>query len=267
MDSQLSFLARPADLPEGLRYHPDFLDADEEAALAAYIAAQALKPFEFQGFLGKRRTVSFGWHYAFDGSGLRETEPIEAAGPLRVLEPGEEPFAVICTESQFFPIGTNTGLAFGITDRGGVFPNPADGPGRINGIPVYYAVTSFSVNCGVIPVAGLAKRMEEVYLPGQPEPIRIPRDEEALYLLQQIRASLGHEVHDLELDRLGGADHDGIAYRVLGPVGVAVARLGDVAGVLRRVVEDLAGEVHHGRVLVLTGLLQEAVRFALAETA
>ncbi len=38
-----------------------------------------------------------------------------------------------------------------------------------------------------IPVAGLAKRMEEVYLPGQPEPIRIPRDEEALYLLQQVR--------------------------------------------------------------------------------
>ncbi|HJQ96611.1 MAG TPA: excinuclease ABC subunit UvrC [Acidimicrobiia bacterium] len=38
-----------------------------------------------------------------------------------------------------------------------------------------------------IPVAGLAKRMEEVYLPGQPEPIHIPRDEEALYLLQTIR--------------------------------------------------------------------------------
>jgi excinuclease ABC subunit C len=29
--------------------------------------------------------------------------------------------------------------------------------------------------------------MEEVYLPGQPDPIRIPRDAEALYLLQQIR--------------------------------------------------------------------------------
>jgi excinuclease ABC subunit C len=38
-----------------------------------------------------------------------------------------------------------------------------------------------------IPVAGLAKRMEEVYLPGQPEPIRIPRDEDALYLLQTVR--------------------------------------------------------------------------------
>jgi excinuclease ABC subunit C len=38
-----------------------------------------------------------------------------------------------------------------------------------------------------IPVIGLAKKMEEVYLPGRPEPIRIPRDAEALYLLQQIR--------------------------------------------------------------------------------
>ncbi|MDH5616071.1 MAG: excinuclease ABC subunit UvrC, partial [Acidimicrobiia bacterium] len=38
-----------------------------------------------------------------------------------------------------------------------------------------------------IPVVGLAKRMEEVYLPGRPEPIRIPRDEEALHLLQRVR--------------------------------------------------------------------------------
>lgn len=38
-----------------------------------------------------------------------------------------------------------------------------------------------------IPVVGLAKKMEEVYMPGLPEPIRIPRDAEALYLLQQVR--------------------------------------------------------------------------------
>ena len=38
-----------------------------------------------------------------------------------------------------------------------------------------------------VPVIGLAKKMEEVYLPGRPEPIRIPRDAEALYLLQQVR--------------------------------------------------------------------------------
>ena len=38
-----------------------------------------------------------------------------------------------------------------------------------------------------IPVAGLAKRMEEVYLPGRPEALRIPRGEDALYALQRIR--------------------------------------------------------------------------------
>lgn len=38
-----------------------------------------------------------------------------------------------------------------------------------------------------ICVASLAKRFEEVYLPGQGEPVRVPRDSEALYLLQQVR--------------------------------------------------------------------------------
>ncbi|MGI8661753.1 MAG: excinuclease ABC subunit UvrC [Acidimicrobiales bacterium] len=38
-----------------------------------------------------------------------------------------------------------------------------------------------------IPVASLAKRFEEVYVPGDAEPIRLPRSSEALYLLQRIR--------------------------------------------------------------------------------
>jgi excinuclease ABC subunit C len=38
-----------------------------------------------------------------------------------------------------------------------------------------------------IPVIGLAKRLEEVYLPGQPEPLRIPRSSEALFVLQHLR--------------------------------------------------------------------------------
>jgi excinuclease ABC subunit C len=38
-----------------------------------------------------------------------------------------------------------------------------------------------------IPTASLAKRFEEVYLPGQAEPVRLPRQSEALYLLQRIR--------------------------------------------------------------------------------
>jgi excinuclease ABC subunit C len=38
-----------------------------------------------------------------------------------------------------------------------------------------------------ICAVGLAKRFEEVYKPGMSDPIRIPRDSEALYLLQQVR--------------------------------------------------------------------------------
>jgi excinuclease ABC subunit C len=38
-----------------------------------------------------------------------------------------------------------------------------------------------------IAVASLAKRFEEVYVPGQADPIRIPRQSEALYLLQRLR--------------------------------------------------------------------------------
>ncbi len=38
-----------------------------------------------------------------------------------------------------------------------------------------------------IPVASLAKRFEEVYRPGQANPVRLPRSSEALYLLQRIR--------------------------------------------------------------------------------
>jgi excinuclease ABC subunit C len=38
-----------------------------------------------------------------------------------------------------------------------------------------------------IPVAALAKQFEEIYLPGQADPVRIPRHDESLYLLQRIR--------------------------------------------------------------------------------
>ena len=38
-----------------------------------------------------------------------------------------------------------------------------------------------------ISVAALAKRFEEVYVPDREEPVQVPRDSEALYLLQQVR--------------------------------------------------------------------------------
>jgi excinuclease ABC subunit C len=38
-----------------------------------------------------------------------------------------------------------------------------------------------------IPIASLAKRFEEVYLPGSDEPVEVPRGSEALFMLQRIR--------------------------------------------------------------------------------
>jgi hypothetical protein len=57
------FEAEGTTLPPGLRYRPDLITADEEAALAARVGALPLKPFEFHGFLGKRRVMWFGWRY------------------------------------------------------------------------------------------------------------------------------------------------------------------------------------------------------------
>jgi alkylated DNA repair dioxygenase AlkB len=63
-------------LPEGLRYAPNALTPAREEALVVRLGHLPFKEFEFHGFLGKRRVVSFGYRYDFNGGGLRETEPI-----------------------------------------------------------------------------------------------------------------------------------------------------------------------------------------------
>ena len=60
----------------GLAYRAALLDRDEEAMLIARIDEQDLAPFQFQGWLGKRLTKSFGWHYDFDTSRFGETDPL-----------------------------------------------------------------------------------------------------------------------------------------------------------------------------------------------
>jgi alkylated DNA repair dioxygenase AlkB len=63
-------------LPEGMRYAPDMLSPAEEEALLEKIPALPFKEFAFHGFLGKRRVVSFGWRYDFDGGGLGKADAI-----------------------------------------------------------------------------------------------------------------------------------------------------------------------------------------------
>ena len=65
-------------LPEGLRYRARLLAPDEETTLVSMFEGLPFQAFEFQGFLGKRRVVSFGWRYDFNGGGLQKTQAIPA---------------------------------------------------------------------------------------------------------------------------------------------------------------------------------------------
>ena len=65
------FESTPA-LPEGFKYQPSFLSPEEERDLVRLVEALPFEGFEFQGFLGKRRVVSFGWRYDFNERQLQK---------------------------------------------------------------------------------------------------------------------------------------------------------------------------------------------------
>lgn len=62
--------------PEGFRYRENLVDRNEEHRLIEAFGRLPFKEFEFQGFTGKRRVVSFGWRYDFNGGGFQKIEPI-----------------------------------------------------------------------------------------------------------------------------------------------------------------------------------------------
>lgn len=76
MDNQLDFFAASRPLPEGLKYQPGLVPAAEQDELVKQVQSLPFRAFEFKGYLGKRRTVSFGWSYDFATEKLRESEPM-----------------------------------------------------------------------------------------------------------------------------------------------------------------------------------------------
>jgi alkylated DNA repair dioxygenase AlkB len=80
-------------LPEGFRYRSDFLSEEAERTLLEQIKGLPFREFEFRGFTGKRRIVSFGWRYDFNGGGLAKTEDIPAF--LSGIRAQAESFAAI----------------------------------------------------------------------------------------------------------------------------------------------------------------------------
>ena len=76
-------------LPEGFVYRENVLSASDEAAYVRAFEALPFKPFEFHGYLGNRRVVSFGWQYDYSAQVLRErAEPPAFLEPLRDLAAG-----------------------------------------------------------------------------------------------------------------------------------------------------------------------------------
>jgi alkylated DNA repair dioxygenase AlkB len=70
--------------PEGFRYREDFIDEAEQDSLLVSMRDLPFREFEFHGYTGKRRVVSFGWQYDYSGRQLQKAADIpEFLLPLR----------------------------------------------------------------------------------------------------------------------------------------------------------------------------------------
>lgn len=81
----------------GLSYEENAISESVEMALLDRFIALELAPFRFHGFIGNRKTQSFGWRYDFDDASFTRTEPIpewlqplrEAAASLANVQPDD----------------------------------------------------------------------------------------------------------------------------------------------------------------------------------
>jgi alkylated DNA repair dioxygenase AlkB len=73
---QLTLFKADQAWPEGFRYRADLVPPEQEESLLQRVRELPFKEFEFQGFVGKRRTVSYGWHYDFNDRVLRQAKDL-----------------------------------------------------------------------------------------------------------------------------------------------------------------------------------------------
>ena len=118
---QLDLFGSGPSLPAGFQYQADLISPKEEQNLLERFAGLPFREFEFHGYVGKRRTVSFGWEYDFSTEQVLPTEDIpdfllplrEKAASFAGLAASELPHALV-TEYQ-------AGAAIGWHKDKGVF--------------------------------------------------------------------------------------------------------------------------------------------------
>ena len=95
-----------------------------------------------------------------------------------------------------------------------------------------------------LPVVGLAKRLEEVWLPGRPDPIILPRTSEGLYLLQRMRDEAHRAAITFQRKRSRRRARGSALEEIpgLGPARIKalLARFGSVARMRQSSVDDIA---------------------------
>jgi alkylated DNA repair dioxygenase AlkB len=81
---QADFFSSEQAMPEGFVYREEVLSAEEERHFVEHLALLPFAAFEFHGFLGRRRIVSFGWRYDYAGRQIRPSAQLpEFLLPLR----------------------------------------------------------------------------------------------------------------------------------------------------------------------------------------
>jgi alkylated DNA repair dioxygenase AlkB len=86
IQQDLGLFGGTPELPEGFRYQLDVISRDMEAELLEKIRELPFKEFEFHGYTGKRRVVSYGWRYDFDEARLKKSDDIpEFLEPVREI--------------------------------------------------------------------------------------------------------------------------------------------------------------------------------------
>ena len=110
MGSRSVHIPRP---PDGFVYQPDLITADEQCALIREIEHLPFKEFEFYGYLGKRRVVSFGERYDFNKGELEKAPPppsflrtvTQKAADLAGLSPDQFVHILVTEYTPGSPIG------------------------------------------------------------------------------------------------------------------------------------------------------------------
>jgi alkylated DNA repair dioxygenase AlkB len=72
--SQAGLFVEP--LIGGLEYRDQFISAAEHEDLVTHLNYTDVTPFRFHGWIGKRKTKTFGWRYDFDDASFTPAEPI-----------------------------------------------------------------------------------------------------------------------------------------------------------------------------------------------